>query len=1038
MNKKISTLFTAGLLVAGSLFSSAWAEELKIAADPTKWAEVDPDKEYVLQSPGFYNSTWGTCDNIYVVAYENASGETKIGLGTPSADAEKIVWKVSTETNSSGHTDYKFSSSYGDLKVTYTITENGKDVEKTQSAFQLGSPDNMNNKEATSLKWMVGAEKYEIAASKINADGFYDIVAHKEGDAVYVQSFRLYEVANTNPGEQLNELYNKKGFSFVLNDKDNEIENIFNQRIVALDVKDDVQAVENAQVDATNWGFPAGTYFTVSRPEGDWSEMTTAAEKYGYLKACTFIAISSTESIEMTDADRKVGKGFDLITISGEDLYKYLGSDKTITPRNQQVSVYNAAFTVTKAATGEYPYAINAEIRYLQADDAEGEDAIHKIAKVSINTIEHNKVTYLTTDPANGVNKIFKFGEAGIVEGIDLLKTDGPAVYNIKFVSGDNDKTELNKYLTIGANEENNAWAFFAKGKALSQNVLNTPAYQFIITGVDKENNITFTNRESGESFTAKLYTEEGDARSLAVKGSASFYIANINTSSYGVDVVLDENHKYAAKDFNDVEIELIPSTVVPFAGFCDAEDGTTVTMGFSKDAYTTSNILYAVVGDDYALNGDDLSDDIYDAAQFQLKKVEGKDGVAKIMRDYIYDNGNDGIAVEAWGDTVYIQKYTMEYIDELEGSDKFLTYTSSNGKATPALLDWADDEDVNVYVIRENADGSVEIMTQNAVKIDPNENGKLLVESKSLAITGEKDPYAYGYVDAYKIAEEATTIKTYLLDRPIYQSWENEGHVSLQSEIGNYLSMNDAYDGVLLNDAPDAYFLCMTDTDALVPSFYITKGKDSETGERLFLFNAIDSTKYQMTGEFDPKYQWNKTDCKVIFKPAIINATRDTLALTVKGEVEKLVADEENNETNVWGGLNRFKWQIIETGDDDDMYYIRQSENGIEDDKRYLMNKNEKLTWGTKDEALKFRIENVEGPVANETIADEAEGVEVIAGNGAVTIQGAAGKTVVITNILGKAVANTTLTSDNQTINVPAGIVVVTVDGEAVKAIVK
>ena len=75
--------------------------------------------------------------------------------------------------------------------------------------------------------------------------------------------------------------------------------------------------------------------------------------------------------------------------------------------------------------------------------------------------------------------------------------------------------------------------------------------------------------------------------------------------------------------------------------------------------------------------------------------------------------------------------------------------------------------------------------------------------------------------------------------------------------------------------------------------------------------------------------------------------------------------------------------------------------------------------------------------PTANEDIAVE-EGVEVIAGNGTVTIQGAAGKTVVITNILGKAVANTTLTSDNQTINVPAGIVVVTVDGEAVKAIVK
>ena len=73
-----------------------------------------------------------------------------------------------------------------------------------------------------------------------------------------------------------------------------------------------------------------------------------------------------------------------------------------------------------------------------------------------------------------------------------------------------------------------------------------------------------------------------------------------------------------------------------------------------------------------------------------------------------------------------------------------------------------------------------------------------------------------------------------------------------------------------------------------------------------------------------------------------------------------------------------------------------------------------------------------------NEEIAVE-EGVSVIAGNGAVTIQGAAGKTVVITNILGKAVANTVLTSDNQTINVPAGIVAVAVEGEeAVKAIVR
>ncbi|WP_297903381.1 DUF6383 domain-containing protein [uncultured Parabacteroides sp.] len=69
----------------------------------------------------------------------------------------------------------------------------------------------------------------------------------------------------------------------------------------------------------------------------------------------------------------------------------------------------------------------------------------------------------------------------------------------------------------------------------------------------------------------------------------------------------------------------------------------------------------------------------------------------------------------------------------------------------------------------------------------------------------------------------------------------------------------------------------------------------------------------------------------------------------------------------------------------------------------------------------------------------DNVEGVSVVTGIGTVTVQGAAGKSVVITNILGKVIAETVITSDNATINVPAGIVAVAVEGEeAVKAIVK
>ena len=92
------------------------------------------------------------------------------------------------------------------------------------------------------------------------------------------------------------------------------------------------------------------------------------------------------------------------------------------------------------------------------------------------------------------------------------------------------------------------------------------------------------------------------------------------------------------------------------------------------------------------------------------------------------------------------------------------------------------------------------------------------------------------------------------------------------------------------------------------------------------------------------------------------------------------------------------------------------------------------------RSEAEVFELEVLEGivPTDNEEITVE-EGVSVIAGNGYVEIQGAAGKNVVVTNILGKVIANTVLTSDNQTINVPAGIVVVAVEGEeAAKAVVK
>ena len=92
-------------------------------------------------------------------------------------------------------------------------------------------------------------------------------------------------------------------------------------------------------------------------------------------------------------------------------------------------------------------------------------------------------------------------------------------------------------------------------------------------------------------------------------------------------------------------------------------------------------------------------------------------------------------------------------------------------------------------------------------------------------------------------------------------------------------------------------------------------------------------------------------------------------------------------------------------------------------------------------DDALIFNVEQYEGDddIATDNEEISTSEVTVIAGAGQITISGAAGKQVVVSNILGQVVANTVLTSDNATIAAPQGVVVVAVEGEeAVKAIVK
>ncbi|WP_455637355.1 DUF6383 domain-containing protein [Parabacteroides sp.] len=214
---------------------------------------------------------------------------------------------------------------------------------------------------------------------------------------------------------------------------------------------------------------------------------------------------------------------------------------------------------------------------------------------------------------------------------------------------------------------------------------------------------------------------------------------------------------------------------------------------------------------------------------------------------------------------------------------------------------------------------------------------------------------------------------------------------------------------------------------------------------EGRFLVNMKDSAdanknvhnnKYMYDGEyklsFVPGYHQNDTlyftnDAdEVTAKTAVGNAAHNFAKFAFK------MINEENNEFVIETGIgaetqavknNRGGWTV--TNGTPKTGYLRWHNGNL-------------VVTENLDEAEHFTMEASEqDATANDAI--NASEVSVIAGNGFVTVKGAAGKNVVITNVLGQQVTSTVAASSEATIAAPAGVVFVAVEGEAaVKAIVK
>lgn len=249
--------------------------------------------------------------------------------------------------------------------------------------------------------------------------------------------------------------------------------------------------------------------------------------------------------------------------------------------------------------------------------------------------------------------------------------------------------------------------------------------------------------------------------------------------------------------------------------------------------------------------------------------------------------------------------------------------------------------------------------------------------------------------------------------DAPVYLNLTNNsaGHYRFQSSENQTLALaNNAGVSVLkalseIEGAVEDDFRLWVDTacveNELKPLFYISTGVGAND-EEARNFMAI-------TG-----------------KPAAVNFVE---AKTYGADSLIFVDADPAKNKIVKTPVNEAAWafRLADNG-----FYIENAKTG-----QFLQQKNGLIILvSEKEDALVF--ESVaEQSTDNEEIATSE--VTVIAGEGNVTIAGAAGKKVVVSNILGQVVANTVITSDNATIAAPAGVVVVAVEGEeAVKAIIK
>ena len=683
----------------------------------------------------------------------------------------------------------------------------------------------------------------------------------------------------------------------------------------------------------------------------------------------------------------------------------------------EEINVNNAIFHIYYAdpINKEGQFTLHLPSVYVKKDASK--DKQSEVTDVYVDAFTSTGVTYVTTSSKETAQKL-TLSESNKVKITDILDEENPAVFNIKFISNKSnvsaaESSEYGKFLGIRQKADASAYELFAEAESYVD--LDAAQNQWVVTNVNGTT-VTFANRENaGQNFDVTLFkTEKDDEFELEGAEGTKFNWGYMTNAGY---VASTGNKPFNSRD---LKVKLIPATIDKAAGFVDYSK--TELSYPAKIKFTVKDLDYGVIGNYVATdNGTALkvTDKAASALQWIIEKNEAAADSVKGVMTYAYQR-TIGKEVKAKAATVEDKAITTyKFVTEYNGADRYLTADFELSAVANQAAN---------FVIRENVNGTLSIVPAG----DPNYSNVFNGTKKALSLEGvtvkgnaavvanlTNNEFLFPTIE---IADVTPSLE------PVSR------HASFEGVNGGFLAVgagNQAIVAAAVEEAANlTFWLDTADVDLATPSFFISQSPSvlKAGAARNFLWNPADSATYfnEKTASYvdDPKYYHNGivgNDVKAMFKQATL-IDKNTLTTTVNGKSVKVTEDN---------GLENYKFQIVLADEDvEDEYVIRSAA-----DYSYLSSINGKLVLSVESEPLVVKLGEGDA-TANEAI--EATGVQVIGGQGAVTVQGAAGKVVTVANILGQTIANQVAASDNVTIAAPAGIVVVAVEGEATKVVVK